>query len=358
MSNEDIARHYRVDASKMLDLVIHLPDQVEESWRALKKARVQSVRGKAPVVLCGMGGSSIGAQLLRDLIQHDAAVPLYLESTYALPAFADKTTPVICISYSGNTKEVLSCFQNALMRGCPAIVITSGGLLAEEADAAGVRVIRVPAGMPPRAALGHLFVPLISLVSRWGIYPVTDEEVDSAVRKSRKLVEKYSLEADPVDSRALQLAKRLYGKTPIIYSGDGLLSAAAYRWKCQFNENSKSMAFANRFPELGHNEIMGWECPERLRSDYFLIVLRDGEDHPRVQRGMEAAYKMLEPLVSGAALIDSEGDEGRAGRLGRLLSIILLGDFTSVYLAVEYGRDPTPIEKIERIKEELRMEDA
>jgi glucose/mannose-6-phosphate isomerase len=358
MSQEDFNRHYRVDASKMLDLVIHLPDQIEEAWRALKKFRAPAVRGKAPVILCGMGGSAIGAQLLRDLIQHAAAVPLYLESTYALPTFADKSTPVVCISYSGNTEEVLSCFQNALLRGCPTTVITSGGALAEEAVAAGVRVIRVPAGMPPRAALGALFTPLIALVSKWGIYPVTDEELDSAVRKSRKLVEKYSLGADPVDSRALQLAKRLYGKTPIIYSGDGLLCAAAYRWKCQLNENSKSMAFANHFPELGHNEIMGWECPERLRSDYFLVMLRDGEDHPRVQRGMEAAYKMLEPLASGAVLIDSEGDRGRAGRLGRLLSVILLGDFTSVYLAVEYGRDPTPIEKIERMKEELKMEDA
>jgi len=358
MSNEDSARHYRVDASKMLDLVIHLPDQVEEAWRTVKKSRTPSLRGKAPVILCGMGGSAIGAQLLRDMIQHDAAVPVYLESTYALPAFADKSTPVVCISYSGNTEEVLSCFQNATMRGCPTTAITSGGALADEAAAAGVRVIRVPAGMPPRAALGHLFIPLIGLMSKWGIYPVTDEEVDSAVRKSRKLIERYSLEADPVDSRALQLAKRLYGKTPIIYSGDGLLRAAAYRWKCQLNENSKSMAFANNFPELGHNEIMGWECPERLRGDFFLIMLRDSEDHPRVQRGMEAAYSMLEPLASGAVLIESEGDKGRAGRLSRLLSVILLGDFTSVYLAVEYGRDPTPIEKIDRIKEELRMEDA
>jgi len=358
MSHEDLTRHYHIDVSRMLDLAVHLPDQVEEAWRAVKTVKTPSVRGKAPVILCGMGGSAIGARLLRDMIQHDAPVPLFLESTYALPAFADKSTPVVCISYSGNTEEVLSCFQNALMRGCPTIAITSGGMLADEADAAGIRTIRVPTGMPPRAALGYLFIPLLGLVSKWGIYPVTDEEVDSAVRKSRKLAEKYSLEADPVDSRALQLAKRLYGKTPLIYGGDGLLRAAAYRWKCQFNENSKSMAFANNFPELGHNEIMGWECPERLRGDFFLIVLRDVEDHPRVQRGMEAAYAMLEPLASGAVLIESEGNEGRGGRLARLLSIILLGDFTSVYLAVEYGKDPTPIEKIDRIKEDLRMEGA
>jgi glucose/mannose-6-phosphate isomerase len=357
MSREDLAKHYRTDVSKMLDLVVHFPDQVEKAWRAMKSFEAPRVSSSAPVIICGMGGSAIGGMLLRDMIQHDARVPLHFESTYALPAFADHTTPVICVSYSGNTEEVLSCFQNALMKRSPVIVIASGGKLAAEAEAAGVPLIRVPGGMPPRAALGALFVPLLGLVSQWGAYPVSDEEVESAVRRSRKLAAKHFLDSDPLESRALQLAKRLYGKTPLIYSGDGLLRAAAYRWKCQFNENSKSMAFANNFPELGHNEIMGWECPERLRSDFFLIVLRDCEDHPRVQRGMEAAYRMLEPLASGAVLIDSEGEKGRAGRLARLFSVILLGDFTSVYLAVEYGRDPTPIEKIERIKDELRLEE-
>jgi glucose/mannose-6-phosphate isomerase len=358
MSQEDFARHYRVDAGKMLDLAMHMPDHIEEAWRMMKSFKAAPPRRKAPVILCGMGGSAIGGKLLLDMIRADATVPIILESGYALPAFADASTSVVCVSYSGDTEETLSCFQNALMRKCPTVVITSGGALAEEADAAGVRVLRVPGGMPPRAALGYLFTPLLALVSKWGVCAVADEEVDSAVRRGRKLVEKYSLEGDPVESRPLQLAKRLYGKTPLMYCGDGLLHSAAYRWKCQFNENAKSMAFANNFPELGHNEIMGWECPERLRSDFFLVMLRDVDDHPRVQRGMEAAYRMLEPLAGGAILVESEGDRGREGRLARLLSVILLGDFTSIYLAVEYGKDPTPIESIDRIKDELKTEDA
>jgi glucose/mannose-6-phosphate isomerase len=358
MSQEDFEKHYRVDTGKMLDLVMHLPDQIEEGWRAAKAFKAPALRGRGPVILCGMGGSSIGGRLLGDLIRPQAAVPLCFESAHVLPAFADSSTPVVCVSYSGNTEEVLGCFQNALMRGCPTIVVTSGGVLAAEADSAGVRAIRVPGGMPPRAALGYLFAPLLGLISRWGIYPVSDEEVEVAVRKTRKLAEKYSLAGDPVECRPLQLAKRFYGKIPFVYAGNGLLRAAAYRWKCQVNENAKCMALSNNFPELSHNEIAGWECPERLRSDFFLIMLRDVEDHPRVQRGMEAAYAMLEPLASGSVLVDSEGERGREGRLARLLSTVLLGDFVSVYLAVEYGRDPTPIEKIDKIKEELRTEDA
>jgi len=357
MSQEDFARHYRVDASRMLDLAMHMPDHIEDAWRMMKSFEAPG-RRKGPVIVCGMGGSAIGGRLLLDLIRPEAAVPIVLESGYALPAFADASTPVVCVSYSGNTEETLSCFQNAMIRRCPAVVVTSGGRLAEEAEAAGVAVLRVPGGMPPRAALGFLFTPLLALMAKWGICAITDEEVDTAVRRSRKLVEKYSLGGEPVESRALQLAKRLYGKTPLVYCGDGLLHAAAYRWKCQFNENAKSMAFTNYFPELGHNEIMGWECPERLRSDFFLVMLRDVDDNPRVQRGMEAAYRLLEPLAGGAILIESEGDREREARLSRLLSIVLLGDFTSIYLAVEYGKDPTPIENIERIKEELKMEDA
>lgn len=357
MSEEDLLRHYRVDVGRMLDLVAGLPGQIEQAWKSMRGFTPPAVRGKGPLIVCGMGGSAIGGKLLRDLVRHESPVPIHLESTYALPAFAGRSTPTVCVSYSGNTEEVLSCFQNALMRECPAIVLTSGGRLAAEAERAGVPAIIVPGGMAPRAALGHIFVPLLALASKWGFCEVSDEEIDAAVRRSRKLAEKHSIAGDAVESRALQLAKRLYGKIPLVYSGDGLLASAAYRWKCQFNENAKTMAFANNFPELGHNEIVGWEAPERMLGEYFLIMLRDAEDHPRVQRGMEAAYRMLEPLAGGAVLVESEGEKGRAGRLARLLSIVLLGDFTSVYLAVEYGKDPTPIEHIERIKAELRLEE-
>lgn len=357
MSQEDLLRHYRVDAGRMLDRVAGLPDQIEDAWRMMKTFKAPAPRGKGPVIVCGMGGSAIGGRLLRDLIRHESPVPVVLESTYALPGFAGKATPVVCVSYSGNTEEVLSCLHNALMRSCPTVVLASGGALADEADRAGVPCIRIPAGMPPRSALGYLFVPLLALVSRWGLYAVSDDEVDAAARKCRKLAETHAIAEDAGASRALQLAKRLYGKIPLVYSGDGLLASAAHRWKCQFNENAKSMAFAGNFPEIVHNEIMGWTAPERLRSEYFLVMLRDAEDHPRVQKGMETAFRMLEPLASGSVLVESEGDRGRAGRLARLLSVVLFGDFTSVFLAVEYGKDPTPIELIDRLKDELRLEE-
>ena len=357
MGTEENTRHYRVDAERMIDRVMELADQVEQGWERARDLGASLAGSSSPIVVCGMGGSAIGGQMLADLVKRESRAPIHLERGYGLPAFVDASTPVICVSYSGNTEEILSSFEEAVERKCPLIAITSGGELAERAESAGAPLHIVPGGMPPRAALGHLFAPLLRIASNAGLYDISEDEAVSAVRKLREISSRYALDADPVENGAMQLTKKLYGKIPIIYSGDGLLAGAAYRWKCQFNENSKCMAFYNTFAELGHNEIMGWESPERLREDFFVIILRDGEDHPRIQKRMDITFRELEPLGGGGVQIESSGEKGRRGRLSRLFSILGLGDFTSVYLAVEYGKDPTPIAKIENIKEALRSED-
>ncbi|MBN2184319.1 MAG: bifunctional phosphoglucose/phosphomannose isomerase [Candidatus Krumholzibacteriota bacterium] len=357
MNTDHSARHYSIDESRMIDKVFSLPDQMAAGWEsALPFAR--KIPDISPsLIICGMGGSAIGGQLLKDLIGPGCRANIHLERGYSLPAFAGTDTPVISISYSGNTEEVISTFREALEKGCPVAAITSGGTLATEADAAGVPVLKIPGGNPPRASLGYLFAPLVRIASIQGLLDIDDDGFASVMRKTRKLIGKCLLDSDPSGNIAMQLAKKLYGKVPLVYSGNGLLTAAAYRWKCQFNENSKSMAFFNRFPELGHNEIMAWDCPEKLRQDIFLIMLYDRDDHPRVIKKMEASYSLLESLAGGAIGIASIGDEGPAGRLERQLSVVALADLTSVYLAVEYGTDPTPIDKIEEIKNLVESED-
>ncbi len=357
MGKEEQARHYRIDTGRMIDSVVGLPDQIEDAWERSGDFGSSLGSASGPLVICGMGGSAIGGQMLADLVKTDSSRPVHLERGYRLPEFTGPETPVVCISYSGNTEEVISSFRDALARRCPTAVITSGGRLGEEAVSAGIPVHITPGGMPPRAALGHIFAPLLKAASNLGVYPVPDEEVIAAVRKLRDLTKMFSLGSEPAGNTAVQLTKKLYGKIPLIYSGDGLLPAVAYRWKCQFNENSKCMAFFNTFAELGHNEIMGWDSPERLREDFFVIMLSDSEDHPRIRKRMEITYQELEPLGGGGTWIESDGEKGKRGRLARLFSVLALGDFTSVYLAVEYGKDPTPIEKIEKIKDALKTED-
>ncbi len=358
MGSDHIARHYSVDGNRMLDRVLSLPKQMQEAWFLAESFAAGIPAASSSFIICGMGGSSIGGQLLRDLIKPGSRTNVHLERGYSLPPFAGTDTPVVCVSYSGNTEEVISTFREGLEKGCPMAVITSGGQLQKEAETAGVPVLLVPGGSPPRAALGYLFAPLVRIVSSWGFFRIDNEKFVLAMKKTKDFIENCSLDADHTKNSAMQLAKRLYGKIPLIYSGDGLLPGAAYRWKCQFNENSKSMAFYNTFPELGHNEVMAWDCPEKLRRDIFLIMLCDRDDHPCVQRRMEVTYSLLEPLAGGAIRIDSSGGDGPVGRLARQLSVIAMADLTSVYLAVEYGTDPTPIEKIEEIKGILSSEDA
>ena len=357
MGKEEQARHYRIDTGRMIDSVMALADQIEEAWARSEGFGADLAAASGPLIVCGMGGSAIGGQMLADLVKRDSKRPIHLERGYALPGFAGADTPLICLSYSGNTEEVRHAFKAGMERGCPTAVITSGGLLADEAKGAGAAVHLVPGGMPPRAALGYLFTPLLRAASNLGIGRFGDEEVTAAARKLRDLIERYSLGSEPTKNSAMQLTKKLYGKIPLIYSGDGLLPAVAYRWKCQFHENSKCMAFFNVFAELGHNEIMGWDSPERLREDFFVIMLSDADDHPRIRKRMEITYRELEPLGGGGIWIESDGEKAPRGRLARLFSVLALGDFTSVYLAVEYGKDPTPIDKIEKIKDALKTEE-
>ncbi|HEM46405.1 MAG TPA: bifunctional phosphoglucose/phosphomannose isomerase [Alphaproteobacteria bacterium] len=357
MGSEETARHRHVDRDGMLETALGGPGQLVEGWRATTGIDIGDAPDGTPVVVCGMGGSAIGGLLLRDLAGAGAPAPVHVVRRYLLPSWVDESALVVCLSYSGETEETLDCFHNALLRGVRPVAITSGGRLAEEARRENACLVEIPGGLPPRAAIGHLFGPLLAIATKRGLLSLDDEAVERAAHRAARIAERYALDADPAGNAALQLAKKLYGRIPLVYGGDGLLSSLAYRWKCQFNENSKSMAFANVFPELGHNEVMGWECPQRMRDGLFLVMLRDAEDHPRVQKRMEATYAMLEPLAAGAALFDSAGPAGRSGRLERLLSLLLLGDVASVYLAVEYGKDPTPIEKIEEIKTQLRSED-
>ena len=357
MTPDNSARHYGIDNDRMLDKALGLPDQMAEAWDLADRLAECMPAGAQTLIICGMGGSAIGGQLLRDLIAEESNVSVHVERGYTLPAFTSSNTPVVCISYSGNTEEVLGCFREGLKRDAPMAVISSGGILTEEALKAGIPALRIPGGMPPRAALGYLFSPLLKLAACWGFCSIEDEEFRSVLRKTKKLLDKCSIDADLSGNTPLQLAKRLYGKIPLVYSGNGLLVGAAYRWKCQFNENSKSMAFVNNFPELGHNEIMGWDSPEKILQEIFLVMLTDVDDHPKVGKRMDVTYEILEPLAAGAIKLNSVGGSGFAGRLARLLSIVALGDLTSVYLAVESGKDPTPIDKIEEIKTMLRSED-
>ena len=208
MTPDHSARHYGIDSERMLDKALGLPDQMAEAWGLAGELADRMPAGARTLIICGMGGSAIGGQLLHDLIAGGSDVSVHIERGYTLPAFAGRDTPVVCVSYSGNTEEVLGCFSDGLKRGSPMAVISSGGMLTDEAEKAGTPILRVPGGMPPRAALGYLFTPLLKLASCWGFCSIEEDEFRAVLRKTRKLMDKCSLEADLAGNTPMQLAKK------------------------------------------------------------------------------------------------------------------------------------------------------
>jgi len=320
-------RFNKYDGSDMLGNILALPDQMREAWDGSWDFSIPRPLTGSPLVICGMGGSAIGAILIRDLISKDSDFYMHVERGYLLPAYVGKDSTVICVSYSGNTEEVLSLFNQAVECGCNIGVITSGGELGRRAEEMAISMMKIRGGLPPRAAIGLLFTYLLRLAVNWGVYKITDGDFAELLKKVSILIGKIDPGYNSQDNLALSLSKKLYKKIPLVYAGNGLLEGVSYRWKCQFNENGKNMAYSNIFPELGHNEVMGWECEDNIKKNLFLIFLTDRDDHPSVRRRMEVTYSMLGKLAGGSAMIDSGwygSDSG--GRLERLLSMLVLGD--------------------------------
>lgn len=337
------------DPDGMIETLVGLPDQCEAALALGQDAALPALPGELrQVVLAGMGGSAIGGDLARVVAAPQARVPLTVCRDYSLPAYVDEQTLVILTSYSGNTEETLSAYRMAGERGAARIALTTGGRLAELAGGDGAPVVRVPPGLPPRSAIGYLFLIDLILLERLGVIGHQEGygELLAVLRSQR---EELGPASPRSRNRAKDLALRLHGRIPVIYGAANTTEVVATRWKGQFNENAKSLAYWNVYPELNHNELVGFEAPPELLRSLFLIHLRDPKDHPRVQARMEIVKGLLEGRIGGMAEFSGQGES----LLVRLLSLIYLGDFTSVYLALASGINPKPVQVIDYLKQEL-----
>ncbi|MGE5554007.1 MAG: bifunctional phosphoglucose/phosphomannose isomerase [Betaproteobacteria bacterium] len=337
------------DPTGMGQWVAELPEQCEEAFRIGQEAPLPQTAGVKQVVVIGIGGSAIGADLLRGYTEGELKVPFLVSRNYRLPGFVDRETLVIALSYSGNTEETLSAYAEARERGATMFAITSGGELERRAKADGVPFCLIPAGFSPRAALGYSFVPLLAVLARLGLIRDRAEDLAEAIRVMRDQRAEVGQQTPTADNPAKQLAERLYGKFPFVYGASPWSSVVAYRWKSQMNENGKSIAHSNALPELNHNETVGWEHPSSLTAQVEVVLLRDREDHPKVQRRFEVTSTIMRPHVSGISEVWSRGNSV----LARLFSLLYHGDFTSYYLALLNGVDPTPVKVIDYLKGEL-----
>ncbi len=340
----------RIDKSGMYDLVKGFAGQMKEGKRIAEGADLSlNLDGIRHVVVVGMGGSAIAGDLLRCFALSEASIPISVVRNYTLPAFVDQHSLVIVSSFSGNTEETISAFGEAVNRKASLVCITSGGMVEQRAAELHLPLVKIPGGISPRAALGYSLSVLLVLADQLKLIAL---ETDAWKEAVHLLEEKTRIYSDPAGEHlALEIAESLVDRLPFIYSASGMLETVSLRWRGQIQENSKKLAAGNVYPELNHNEIMGWELANgrSMHRNLGVVVLRDRQDHVRIQHRMEVTRNLLSDKAGYWVEVDSEGEHP----LARMLSLIILGDWVSLYLSYRRDVDPTPIGLIDRLKKEL-----
>lgn len=339
-----------VDKSSMLARVLAMPGHFQEALATAQKNDFHPPAFQPTgIVVAGMGGSAISGDVVRGVTLEELSAPLLVTRSYDLPRWVDANALVVVSSYSGNTEESLSAMAQAQQRGAKMICITSGGEVGARARANGWPVFSLPPGFPPRSALAHLTVPLLVALHRLQLIGDPAQDIAETSALLEELARSWGPHAEEHRNLAKTFAAALTERLPVIYAAHGLFEVAAWRWKEQFCENAEILSWHNVFPEMNHNELVGWGQRAALDQTLQAIYLRDREDHPRIQKRMEITRALIEK--TGAPVLEA-WSRGRS-RLARLFSLIFLGDLASVYLAVLCGVDPTPVHKIDLLKKRL-----
>lgn len=284
------------------------------------------------IIVAGMGGSAFAGDVIKAIASDEIEVSVVRD--YSIPKNSNEKTLVFVVSYSGNTEETLSAFEDAINKKCKIIGISSGGKLEELCRKNKVPFVKVPSGIQPRCALGYLSIPMLVILQENKI--VQNLELE--------LIDK-DLQNPSIKTKGLEIAKLLGTKIPLIYSSEKL-KCLSYGWKTRINENSKIHAFSNQIPELNHNELVGYT--NKIGS-FCTIILVDKDDNPFIKKRFFATKSSIEKLGGECILLETMG----SNRASRIFSALHLGDWVSYYLALEYGIDPQPVEVIENFKKEL-----
>jgi glucose/mannose-6-phosphate isomerase len=344
MTALDAAACRAVDSTDQFGETLGLADHLRDALWRVDSANIAPVDAHGGLIVAGMGGSSVGGRLAAGALGPRLRRPLALAMGYDIPSWIGRETLVLCSSYSGDTEETVATYDAAKEAGAPRIVATTGGALAERARADGVPVVPFPGGFQPRAAVGYSLVTALEAAALCGAAPSLRGEVERAAALAAELAREWGPDGAE-DGDAKRIARALHGTIPVI-TGAGLTASVAYRWKCQINENAEIPAFASKLPEHDHNEIVGWAGAERRLSAVFLD---DPQAEERVVRRVDVTAEIA---ADGAALVERVSARGES-RLERLVSLVLLGDLVSLYMAVLRGVDPVSVHAIEALKERL-----
>ena len=333
-----------IDQSNLRQVILDSADQFAEGLRLAKDIKPEG--DFKSIMISGMGGSALPGNILRiylnDLFKKSDSrkrLAVYQNRFYSLPPEAYNSCLNFVCSYSGNTEETVASFREILENKLYCVGISSGGEVEKICRENNVPHIKLPAGIQPRMATGYFFASIFQVLVNSGIIV---DKTEGLI----KLAESLKKKTEELENRGKEIAKKLVGKTPVIYSSAKFKSLAMI-WKIKFNENSKVPAFCNFFPELNHNEMVGFTNPQ---AKFFILMLRDSGDHPQNLKRFDITAKLLREKGIEIEMIDMED----SNIFYKIFSTLCLGDWISYYLALEYNQDPTPVEMVEKFKSLLK----
>ena len=339
----------KLDTQNMMGEMDGLPEQLEAAWQEAEALPLDDYSGVTQVIVAGMGGSAIGADLVKAYTAPLSSVSLDVHRDYGLPAWADgPETLVIVSSHSGNTEETLSALEAALERGCRLLAISTGGKIADLARETGIGLWVFQHHGQPRAAVGYSFALLLNVFTRLGFIPDPLADINDAAQAMKDQRELLAPELPDHHNPAKRMAGQLIDRWVSVFGAD-LLAPVARRWKGQISEIAKAWGQYEDLPEANHNTLAGVVNPETLLLKTMTLFLEADHNHPRNRRRIELTKKnfMLEGISTD--LIQARGES----RLAQMWTLIQFGDYTAYYLAMAYDTDPTPVAAIENLKREL-----
>jgi len=320
----------------MIEAIKKYPEMCLNAIKLVEKTDIPDYKFDK-IIICGMGASIISGNLLKDLLRNEVPIMIEVSNEYQLPAYVDEKTLVFCMSYSGNTEETLSQFVDAVKRKCKIIVITSDGKLKEWCEKLSIPLIQLPEGYQPRATLPYQFFIMLACLQKFKLINKR-KEIEEAIQVLKSIkTEKFK-----------DISLSLKDSYPVIY-GFGIFSAVAKRFKDQFNENSKAPARYAVFPELNHNEIVGYQN-ENLNKNSFVILLRDRDESEKIRLRIETTKELIKDKVKRIKDIFALGKS----KLAKMMSLLFIGDCLSYELAVLNKVDPEQTENIAILKKTLK----
>lgn len=338
-----------IDQQNYLAEIENLPSQLENAYQLGLSLSLPSWQDIQAVLIAGMGGSAIGADLLAAYASPHCPVPMVVQRNYSLPAWAHgPETLVIASSHSGNTEETLSAYEQALQRGCRVVALCTGGKLAGAAKAADIPLWTFKHAGQPRAAVGYSFGMLLALIKRLGLIPDPEGELSVTLSAMRQQQSNLQAEVPVVHNLAKREAGQLMGRWVMVFGAD-VLEPVARRWKTQINELAKTWAQFEGLPEADHNSLAGLQQPEQTLSSAIALFLRASSYHPRnlLRTDLTKQAYMLEGLNTD--FMDAQGETP----LAQQWTLLHLGDYVAYYLAMLYEVDPTPVEALVEFKRQL-----